>query len=423
MKETSDKNIHSLTDHLFREHYGKMVSYLSQKYGYQEIENILDAVQESFETALNTWKYSNVPSNHFAWLYKVANNKLINKIRHSNIAKSHLGMLKNDEYTTQEYNEKEAEDSSLKFLIFFSRIDFSERNKLIVSLYFLCGFGYAEIANSLILKIETVKKIILRSKETIKTFAENYNDSQIEFTGENRKYLLKIIYLLFNEGYKTSKKNSTINYDICYEAIRLGKLIQNYNLDDSETNSLLALMFFNSSRFPARMGEDTWISMEEQDRNLWNKTLISEGFFYLRKTKFHQYTLNKYYIEALISSIHCTSENYEKTDWKTIAYLYRQLEKIQPASISVKLNRIISESNFLKTEILISELSNLKKIVTEETAFCFFSSIAHLYFRLKEWNSAIENYKFSLNYTKNKTDIIYINKKISLIEKNIFPEL
>lgn len=417
MNRNIDENINTLTSHLFREHYGKMVSYLSQKYGYHEIENILDAVQESFETALKTWKFSKIPNDHFAWLYKVASNKLLNKIKQSGTAKTHINHLSAHTGNFEEYNAKEVEDSLLKLLIFFSKADFPERNKLIISLYFLCGFGYSEIARAMFLKSEAVKKIILRSKKTIKEFAGKYDDFRIESIDDNLEHLLKIIYLMFNEGYKSSLRNGAINSDLCYESIRLGKLINGHIAGKAEVNSLLALFFFNVSRFPARIKNDMWISLENQDRTLWDKNLISEGFYYLKEAKDNAQKLNKYYLEAMISSLHCTAENYGSTDWKTISFLYRQLEMAEPGSITLKLNRIIAESNFGKAENLIEEINSIENISDEEVLFSIFTTKAHLYFKRKDYNEAIKSYIESLNHTKNKMDRNYINEKIKMIKK------
>ena len=357
------EQINTLAGHLFREHYGKMVSYLSHKYGYHQIENILDAVQESFEAALKTWRFSAVPKQPFAWLYKVANHKLLNKMKRSNLSRAHLEQLSVEEVEIVPYNEQEAEDSLLKLLVYFSTADFSARNKLVISLYFLCGFNYSEIANALLLKTETVKKVVLRSKEAIKKFSGAYDAYQIQNI-EQPDHLLKVIYLLFNEGYKSSQKKGTINMDMCFEAIRLAKLFNRHYPYHAETNALLAGMFFHSSRFPARTTErdGTWISLENQDRHLWDRNLISTGFKYLRAAKNNQIELDKYYLEALISSLHCTSESYEKTDWQNIAYLYVQLEQLEPHSISVTLNRIIAESNYKEIEELLLELKSMESL-------------------------------------------------------------
>lgn len=409
-KET---DIHGFTDHLFRENFGKMVSYLSGKYGYQHIENILDAVQEAFEAALTSWKFSGVPANPFGWLYRTARNKLINRLRHLN-AETRLVQDIGDDYS-----EQELEDSLLRLLIFFSRISFSERDKLIISLYYLCGFGYREISRALLIKTETVKKVILRSRDTIKSLSGLRNDSSLSMDDANYAHLLTIIYLLFNEGYKTSRRNGSISYELCYEAMRLAKLVLNYKTADPEINALLALMFFNASRFPARTRNDTWISLADQDRSLWNRELMTEGHHYLLKAGNNRDFLSRYYLEALISSIHCLAESYEKTDWKTVASLYRRLDSF---SVPVQLNRIVAESHFRPLAELISETETLP--VTEQTSFTFFSTRAYLFSRSGQWDAAVQNYRLALCHTGNQADQAYLNLKIKeIIEAKEAPSI
>lgn len=417
MNKDSQQSINILAGHLFREHHGKMVSLLSSKFGYHQIDNVLDALQESFEAALKTWKFSGVPKHPVAWLCRVAGNNLLNRIKRSNLSHAYLSKLPAQEKITSPYDETEAEDSLLKLLIFFSTANFSERNKLIISLYFLCGFNYSEIANALLLKTETVKKTILRGKETIKEFSCSYEHSQVQSI-ENQGHLLQVIYLLFNEGYKSSQKNGTINNELCFEAMRLATLIHRRQPDDGKTNSLLAVMFFHCSRFPARTAADSWISLELQDRSLWDSELISAGFQHLRIAKKNLSFLDKYYIEAVISSLHCSSETYEKTDWKMITYLYRQLEQLEPYSISVTLNRILAESHFKDLTGLLSELNLMEEQVGGEMAFFYFAARAYCYTKLKSWKLAMENYQRSLVYAKNKTDFNFINRKIKLIMSN-----
>ncbi len=417
MNKGTDETIHILTSHLFRENYGKMVSFLSQKYGYQEIDNILDAIQDAFEAALRKWKFTGIPDHQVAWLYKVANNKFLNRIKQSNTVEAYVKNQMTNGVDFFSYNEQEAEDSLLKLLLFFSKLHFSRRNKLIVSLYFLCGFSYDEISRALILNQETVKKVILRSKESIREISSRYDGFQIDSIGDELDHLLKVIYLLFNEGYKTSSKSGTINKYLCYEAIRLAKLVRKYDQDNPEINSLLALMFFNTSRFPARFVGDRWVSLEDQDRTRWDKRLILEGFYYLKQAKSMQSSLEKYYLQALISSLHCSSESYGKTNWEAISHLYQQLGKIEPDSVYLTLNRIICESNFKDIHELIDQLTTLENSVTDEASFAFFSTKAYLYSRLCEVDSAIVNYKRSLDFTKNKADIKFIQEKINRIDE------
>ncbi len=418
MNNSTDRDINLLASHLFRENYGKMVAYLSRKYGYHQIDTITDAVQEAFEAALKTWKFNSIPDNTFAWLLKVASNKLLNKIRQTAIYQSHrnvIALCSSEEDVT----EQELEESLLSLLTYFSGIDFSDRNKLIISLYFLCGFGYDEIANALLLKRETVKKVILRSREEIRQFAFRYDATETGIYKDHLPHLLKIIYLLFNEGYKSSKKDRNIHYDLCYEAIRLGKLMLNHCPENTELHSLLALMFFNTSRFAARTRQNCWISIEEQDRNRWDKTLISEGFYHLNMAKTGQAIPGKYYLEALIASVHSSSESYRTTDWQAIVYLYRQLELLEPKSIAIKLNRIIAECNIRSGEELISELQDLEPAAGEEAAFSFYSAMAYIFLRMKDWIKAKEYYTLSGSFTKNSADKNFIDKKLRYIEQHL----
>ncbi len=147
---------------------------------------------------------------------------------------------------------------------------------------------------------------------------------------------------MFNEGYKTTRGDSSINYDLCYEAIRLTKLVAEQADTGGEAAGLLALMFFSLSRFPARISAaGALLSLEEQDRGLWNKIYIEEAYIYLGKAVPQQ--LNRFYLEALIASYHCRAATFAATDWAGIVALYRQLELLYPSPL-VTLNRVLAES-------------------------------------------------------------------------------
>ncbi|WP_410221411.1 RNA polymerase sigma factor [Pedobacter sp.] len=412
-----NETVNTYASHLFRENYGKMVSYLSQQYGYQEIDNIIDAVQEAFEVALIKWRFSGLPDKPLAWLFKVANNKLLNQLKKANTHKRHIqGISTNKQIDAIE--EKEFDDSLFRLLLLFSKLRFKERNKIIISLYFLCGFGYAEIAAALFLNAEAVKKVILRSKDSIKQFTLKHSDNLNATDGTDLGCLVRILYLMFNEGYKSAKKNETIDLSLCYEAIRLGKMVAGFEKENRQINALIALMFFNTSRFPARIKENTWISLEEQDRSLWNKELISEGFYYLREAKNNQDKLNKYYLEALISSLHCIAPTYADTDWLSISFLYHQLENIEPNSITIKLNRIIAESNYKAIVLLIDELKDMEPAITEGF-FTYYSCLAYLYAKNKQLNKAYEYYNLCMSYSRNKADQNFIGQKLKALKKHL----
>ncbi|MEN5057220.1 DUF6596 domain-containing protein [Sphingobacterium kitahiroshimense] len=373
----SNKDIDKLTDHLFREYHGKMISFLSAKFGYQQIDNIVDAVQEAFEIALSEWRYKGTPKNCFGWLIRVSQNKLINKINRDSVGSKILNRISYEE--EEAIASHEAEDSLLQLLIFFSKINVSDRNKLIISLFYLCGFGYSEISRAMMLPVETIKKIILRSQVLIKKNASQYEKCEFESLHNEMLHLLHVLYLMFNEGFKSAQKRESIKKDLCFEAIRLSVLVKKYQEDHCELNALLALFFFHVSRFPARIQENGWISIQFQNRTLWDKNLISEGYAYLNKIDLSKNRLNKYHLEALIASVHCSSPNYEKTDWRLISTLYSQLEFLEPNAIAVKINRVIAESNYLPITPLIEKMFDLEPMLNEFLKFPFYSSLAFLY--------------------------------------------
>lgn len=411
MNNSDHNTINKFTDHLFRESHGKMIALLSAKFGYQQIDNIVDAVQEAFEAALNEWKYKGIPNHSFAWLIQVSKNKLINKIKREAIGRHITCQFHAEDL---QLDPDEAEDSLIRLLVYFSKINLSDRNKVIIALFYLCGFGYIEISHALMLPLETIKKMIGRSKSMIKDFAIQYEDYDLNVLHKEMPYLLHVLYLMFNEGFKSSRKNGSIHHDLCFEAIRLAVLIKNYQQENCELNAILALFFFHIARFPARMDNNMWISMEHQDRTLWDKNLIAEGFAYLNQIDLKKNRLNKYYLEALIASVHLSAVQYEKTNWQLLSKLYTQLTLLEP-TISVEINKIIVESNYLPISGLIEKIKNFEPDLNEFLKFPFYTTLAHLYEKNKMNQLASTYYLRALLHTKNQFDRDYIGQKITKI--------
>jgi len=411
MNNSDHKTIYKFADHLFRESHGKMIALLSVKFGYQQIDNIVDAVQEAFEVALNEWKYKGIPNNSFAWLIQVSKNKLINKIKRDAVGNQIILQFHTEDL---QLDPDEAEDSLIRLLVYFSKINLSDRNKLIIALFYLCGFGYVEISHALMLSIEAIKKIIDRSKSLIKDFAVQYEDYDLKVLQNEMPYLLHVLYLMFNEGFKSSRKNGSIHHDLCFESIRLAILLKNYQQESCELNAIIALFFFHVARFPARMHNDIWISMEHQDRTLWDKNLIAEGFAYLNRIDLKKNKLNKYYLEALIASVHLSAVNYKKTNWQLLSKLYTQLTLLEP-TIAVQINKIIVESNYLPIAGLIEKINNFEPDLNEFLKFPFYTTLAHLYEKNKMNQLASTYYLRALLHTKNHFDRDYIQQKIAQI--------
>lgn len=411
-------NINQLTAHLFRENSGKMTAVLSRMFGLSQIDIVLDVVQDTFETALSKWRFSGIPDNPSGWLMQVAKNKAFNNFKRENKTQAFSPSVYLNHFDKSFENQfdillspKEIKDSQLRLLFTCCHPDFSTKNQIIITLNILCGFGIPEIANALLMNEEAVKKALARGKDSLRKLDNILQTNIITQLDERIKTVQTILYLMFNEGYKTTRSKEAINNDLCYEAIRLAKLLENDNSAvNSKTNALVALMFFNISRFPARLGtSDEWLTLEEQDRNLWNKIFIEEGYHYLNKATQYK-TVTRFHIEAIIASLHCSAPTFKETNWMKIAFLYQQLEQIEPSPL-VTLNKIIAES-YLTNSNSIKALSELELNADLKNNFLLPAAKGDIYKRKGELKNARIFYEQALSLSASPVDRKFLEKKI-----------
>ena len=417
-------NINQLTAHLFRENSGKMAAVLSRMFGLSAIDTVLDVIQDTFETALIKWRFSGIPDNPSAWLMRVAKNKALNTFKRQNkiqLFSPSACPSEFDEHFENEFNllisPKEIKDSQLRLLFSCCHPDFSTKNQIIVTLHILCGFGVPEIANALLMNEEAVKKALSRSKDSLKELDRVLQSGIVNQSDERIKTVHTILYLIFNEGYKTTRGKEAINHDLCYEAIRLAKLLEKKEGEiAAKTNALLALMFFNIARFPARLNtSEECLTLEEQDRKQWNYVFIEEAFHYLNKAT-QSKILSHFHIEAIISSLHCSAPTFNETNWEKIAYLYRQLELIKTSPL-VTLNRIIAESYLMDTNS-IKALDELELNSDLKNNFLLHVAKGDIYKRKGELENAQIFYEQALSLSTSPVDKRFLKKKIIQCQSN-----
>jgi RNA polymerase sigma factor (sigma-70 family) len=408
-----------MADHLFRENSGKMIAVLTRLFGLNQIDIIMDAVQDTFESALTTWKYSGVPRNPAGWLMQVSKNKAVSRLRKDSkltltsdsvFLKKYEGSFETD--TEFSFHANEVEDSQLRLLLTCCHPDFSEKNQIIITLAILCGFGIAEISNALLMNEEAVKKALFRTKADLKSKGMVLLTPQLPKYEKRVETVQTILYLMFNEGYKTTKGKEIINKDLCYESIRLAKLLLNDGVAlNKETHALLALMFFNLARFPSRISSDgELVTLAEQDRAKWNKTFIEEGYHHLNLAS-DLTKLNRYHLEAVIASIHCMAQSFEATDWKTIVFLYEQLETLVNSPM-VTLNKIVAES-YLDPASGIERIGVLKKNPVIEKYYLLHAAEGDMFLRLKNKPEAKASFIKAQEFATSPLDKQFLINKIS----------
>lgn len=370
--------INNSIEHLFRHEYGKIVAALTSTFSSHQIDLIEDSVQEALLKAMKLWGFGDLPDNPSAWLYRVASNHLIDNLRR---AKKTVEYDFPEDFFIDENTINDSsilsgiKDEQLKMIFACCHPSLNETEQIILSLKLLGGLSIKEIASALLKKDEAVKKAITRAKDK---FKNEIGKLEIPAQNELNKRLnsvLKVIYLLFNEGYKATEGETLVKKDICLEAIRLTEILtKNEACNRPQVNALLALMYFNSARFDARINEaGELVTLEKQNRNLWDKRQINAGIYYLDKSSTGM-ELTEYHIEAGIASLYSTAESFEKTDWGTILNLYNLLMKINPSPI-ILLNRLVV---FEKIHGPKKALEEMKNIEQEKSIFN-----NHLYYSIK----------------------------------------
>jgi RNA polymerase sigma-70 factor (ECF subfamily) len=336
-----ETGVGEVVEHLFRQESGKLAASLSRAFGLRKLGVVEDIVQDTLLAALNTWSFRGIPENPTAWLHRVAKNKAVDWIRKRNREPQDSdGMLigMRAAYDTlnieQNFLEWEIGDSQLRMMFACCHPGIPAESQIGLILKTLCGFSVKEIASAFLTKEDTIEKRLGRARKYFRDHDIALEVPSREAIAERLDAVLKSLYLLFNEGYKSTDSDGLINRDLCLEALRLALLLADHEeIDSKEAKALVALMSFHAARFDSRTGESGEIVLlQDQDRSCWNQDLIQNGFYYFRLADTDSFSSN-YHIEAGIQSLHIIAGSYTNTNWSAIYALYKRLYSLNPSPI------------------------------------------------------------------------------------------
>jgi len=356
----TDTNVHQKIDHLFRHEYGNLVSGLTARFGSAYITLIEDSVQDALIKAMKIWSYKgDIPQKPGAWLYRVAYNRMIDQLRRESKTEFYDSIPeKINEEAIRTY--REIADDQLKMIFACCNPLVDERDSLLLSLKLIGGFSVTEIARSLLIRDEAAKKSVQRAR---KHFRDKVGQIHFPEGDQLKAYIdrvLKVIYLIFNEGYKASKGDNLIKEDLCGEAIRLALILYKHEFCiDSRIEALISLMSFKAARFNARLDDDNHlVTLEEQDRELWSINYIRWGFYYFgMSTK--DGDISTYHIEAGIEYQYHIAKDYKSINWNEIQKLYKLLLDLKPGKMA-ELNYIVVLARAEGIEKALRELYKLQ---------------------------------------------------------------
>ena len=339
------QNAETVIASIVREEWGRVISALMSVCGDLDIAE--DALQDAVLTALKVWLVQGVPQSPRGWLLKTAQRRAIDRFRRDARFNS-----KRDEYKALLWLDSNSAideagqpipDERLKLIFTCCHPALALEARVALTLRTVGGISTPEIARAFLVSEQTMAQRLVRAKRKISAANIPYGVPEADMWPERLQSVLSVIYLIFNEGYAATSGANLIREELCAEAIRLGTIVKSLLPVEAEVQGLLALMLLHDARRPARcntVGE--LITLEMQDRRLWNHTQIERGRSLLIGA-LTRGNIGPYQLQAAISAVHSEASDFARTDWDEICQLYQKLYDLQPSPI-VALNAAVARS-------------------------------------------------------------------------------
>lgn len=402
-----------LIDHLFRHHSGKMVSVLIRIFGLKHLDIIEDAVQDTFIKASISWRQQQ-PENPEAWLTKAAKNRVLDIFRKLKVHQKHLLNINQgtDAIAINElFLDSEIEDAQLRMIFTACHPKLDSKDRICFALKTVSGFSIKEISSALLTKEDTIKKRLLRARKTIKKSKLKFEIPQGKELPERLESVMEVLYLIFNEGFHSNKKDKLIREELCSEAIRLTKiLLKNTNTRTPEAYALCALMCFHASRLNTKTNtENELLDLKNQDRSKWYFPLIQLGNTMMHKAV-EASKFSCYHYEAAIAAEHLKAIRFEDTDWDKILYWYQCLNTLKPMHTNLLTIAVVC---IQKEDYTMAKqyLKQLKPDDFEQRVYLFYGAYADYYANIGNKKKALIYIDLALESVTNNLEKQYIRKK------------
>lgn len=344
---SASSGVDGLVDHLFRHQAGRIVSHLARLLGPSHLDLAEEAVQDAMLRALQTWPQQGVPDNPPGWLFRVARNAAIDALRRRRLLGdktdaiiselSPAAAVPHDEPALEE----QFRDDELRMIFMCCHPDIPRDASIALSLKTVGGFSVGEIARAFLADEAAIAQRLVRAKRQIRERRLTLDMPPAAERVERLHAVLAVIYLMFNEGYTSHQGESLIRQDLCFEALRLARLIASSSIATPRADALVALIAFQAARLPARTNESgDLILLGQQDRRRWDDCLIGLGFHCFDKCIAGD-DVSEYHIQAAIAATHARAPDAESIDWHMILTLYDQLIAINDSPV-VALNRAVA---------------------------------------------------------------------------------
>ena len=371
-----------------------------------------EALSDAFRAALEQWPNEGIPGNPRAWLVSTGRFKAIDAIRR----RARFDPLEEDHAETLAAEDKPdaepIEDDRLRLVFTCCHPALAQDAQVALTLREICGLTTEEIARAFLTPAPTLAQRIVRAKNKIRDARIPYEVPAGPQLAERLEAVLRVIYLVFNEGYSPSAGAWVTRADLSGEAIRLARLLAEL-LPEAEATGLLALMLIQESRRAARSAANgDLVTLEEQDRSRWNRALIAEGVALVERAlgsrRFGPYTL-----QAAIAAVHAEAASAAATDWAQIVALYDVLTGLD-ASPVIALNRAVAVAMRDGPESGLALIDGIKDLGNYHLTH---AARADLLRRLGRAGEARDAYQRALKLAQQEPERRFLERRIAELQK------
>ena len=385
-----------------------MVASLARRFG--DLDVAEDAVSEALLTAVERWPVDGFPPNPGAWLTTTAGNKAIDRIRRESRrdAKHQAAMMITDDTPPEPTGP--VEDDRLRLVFTCCHPALAPEARVALTLRMLGGLTVAEIARAFLVAETTMAQRITRAKAKIKGANIPYRVPEASDLPKRLNAVLAVVYLVFNEGYLAGSGDDPVRVELSDEAIRLARVLRELLPDEGEVAGLLALLLLIDARRPARVAAGELVTLDEQDRGSWDRTLIAEGHALVRECLERVASTGgrpgQYQLMAAVNAVHTDAADARDTDWGQVVALYDQLLALVPTPV-VALNRAVAVAEIDGPDVGLALVDD----VALTGYHAWHAARADLLRRLGRGADARSEYNAAIDATENPAERAYLTRR------------
>ena len=415
MLSRESEEVRAAAESVFYREHGRLLAGLIRICG--SFDRAEEALQEGFTAALTQWPEKGLPQNPGAWIMAVGHRKLIDAARRERTRREHQNALQYEMEACgpvleplTEATMTELPDDRLRLIFTCCHPALNREAQVALTLRTLGGLSTREIAKAFLIPEPALAQRLVRAKRKIQQARIPYETPAPHRLRERLGAVRSVVYLIFNEGYATAAGRELVRGDLCREAIRLGRLLCALLPDEPENLGLLALFLLQDSRRNARVADQKLITLEQQDRALWDRAAIAEGCALLEQA-LRCGPAGPYQLQAAIAASHAQAKTSAETDWPQIAALYGKLSEWDDSPV-IALNQAVAVAMGGALEEGLRRIDDLRESGLPGRYYLFHAARADLLRRLERLHEAAQEYREAIGLTANEMEIAFLQGRL-----------